>query len=138
VRVALDTNILVYAEGVDGPVRKAATLGALQHLDGEDVFVPVQVLGEFFAVLTRKLRWDQARAQRAVALWCERTTPVPTTEAVLAAAMDLATRHRLQSWDAVVLAAAAQAECRLLLSEDMQDGFTWRGVTVRNPFAAPG
>ncbi|WP_205963481.1 PIN domain-containing protein [Roseicella aquatilis] len=33
---------------------------------------------------------------------------------------------------------AAEAECRLLLSEDIQDGFTWRGVTVRNPFAAPG
>jgi hypothetical protein len=25
---------------------------------------------------------------------------------------------------------------RLLLSEDLQDGFTWRGVTVTNPFAA--
>jgi predicted nucleic acid-binding protein len=35
-----------------------------------------------------------------------------------------------------MLAAAAQAGCRLLLSEDMQDGFTWRGVTIRNPFAA--
>jgi predicted nucleic acid-binding protein len=36
-----------------------------------------------------------------------------------------------------MLAAAAQADCRLLLSEDMQDGFTWRSVTVRNPFATP-
>jgi predicted nucleic acid-binding protein len=35
-----------------------------------------------------------------------------------------------------VLAASAEAECRLLLSEDLQEGFTWRGVTVTNPFAA--
>jgi predicted nucleic acid-binding protein len=36
----------------------------------------------------------------------------------------------------VIFAAAAASGCRLLLSEDMQDGFTWRGVTVANPFAA--
>ena len=48
--------------------------------------------------------------------------------------MELATSHQLSLWDAIMLAAAAQAGCRLLLSEDMQDGFTWRGVTVRNPF----
>ncbi len=29
---------------------------------------------------------------------------------------------------------ARAADCTLLLTEDMQDGFTWRGVTVRNPF----
>lgn len=51
-------------------------------------------------------------------------------------AMEVATAHRLAFWDAVMLAAAAQANCRILLSEGLQDGFTWRGVTVRNPFAA--
>lgn len=47
-------------------------------------------------------------------------------------AMDLASNHDLTIWDSVALAASAQAECRLLLSEDLQDGFTWRGVTVTN------
>jgi hypothetical protein len=50
-------------------------------------------------------------------------------------AMDLACNHDLTIWDSVVLAASAEAECRLLLSEDLQEGFTWRGVTVTNPFA---
>jgi len=59
---------------------------------------------------------------------------VPTTQAVMPEAMKIATSHRLGLWDSVMLAAAAQAECRLLLSENMQDGFTWRGVSVRNPF----
>jgi predicted nucleic acid-binding protein len=35
-----------------------------------------------------------------------------------------------------MLAVAAEGSCRLLLSEDLQDGFSWRGVTVANPFAA--
>ncbi|HEV2396631.1 MAG TPA: hypothetical protein VGS27_06805 [Candidatus Sulfotelmatobacter sp.] len=36
----------------------------------------------------------------------------------------------------MILSAAAAGSCRLLLSEDLQDGFTWNGVTVVNPFAA--
>jgi predicted nucleic acid-binding protein len=53
----------------------------------------------------------------------------------MVAAADLAVDHKLSIWDAVIMAAAAEAGCRLLLSEDLQEGFTWRGVTVANPFA---
>jgi predicted nucleic acid-binding protein len=49
-------------------------------------------------------------------------------------ATDLATDHHFGVWDAVILSASAEAGCRLLLSEDLQEGFTWRGVTVTNPF----
>ena len=51
------------------------------------------------------------------------------------AAADLATHHQLSTWDSVILSAAAESGCRLLLTEDMQEGFTWKGVTVTNPFA---
>ena len=51
------------------------------------------------------------------------------------AAADLAIDHQLSIWDSVVLFAAAESGCRLLLTEDMQEGFTWKGVTVTNPFA---
>jgi predicted nucleic acid-binding protein len=49
--------------------------------------------------------------------------------------MNLATERQLGIWDAIVLCAAADAGCRLVLSEDLQEGFTWGGVTVVNPFA---
>ena len=39
-------------------------------------------------------------------------------------------------WDAVILSAASRSGCRLLLSEDLQKGFTWAGVAVVNPFAS--
>lgn len=51
-------------------------------------------------------------------------------------AADLAADHQLSTWDAVVLSTASEAGCRLLLSEDLQDGFTLGGVTVTNPFAS--
>jgi predicted nucleic acid-binding protein len=50
--------------------------------------------------------------------------------------MDLSADHGLSIWDAVILSAAAAAGCRLLLSEDMHEGFTGSGVTVTDPFAA--
>jgi predicted nucleic acid-binding protein len=43
--------------------------------------------------------------------------------------------HGMQVFDAIILATAAQAERPLLLSEDFEDGFVWRGVTVANSFA---
>jgi predicted nucleic acid-binding protein len=60
---------------------------------------------------------------------------IPTSAGVLEDAFSLAQAHGLAAWDAVIVAAAAQAGCRYLLSEDMHDGFSWRGVTVANPFA---
>jgi hypothetical protein len=50
--------------------------------------------------------------------------------------MDLAVDHHLSVWDAVIVAAAAEAGYRLVLSEEMQEGFTWRGLTIVNPLAA--
>src|SRR6266571_5146043 len=59
---------------------------------------------------------------------------IETSENVLVGAAELAVRHRFSFWDGVVLASAAEGGCRLLLSEDLQEGFTWNGVTVSNPF----
>jgi predicted nucleic acid-binding protein len=70
-----------------------------------------------------------------VLYWRNAYPVVETSTAVFDVAADLATDFRLPIWDAVILAAASEAACRLLLSEDLQDGFTWGGVTVVNPFA---
>lgn len=133
--VAVDSNILAYAEGVNGSRNKAAALALLQALPPESTLVPVQALGELFTVLVRKAGKSRADAAAAVLSWGDAFPPVETSNDVLLAATDLADAHQLSLWDAVMLSAAADARCRLLLSEDLQDGFTWRGVTVANPFA---
>lgn len=43
----------------------------------------------------------------------------------------------LSFWDALILSMVAENQCRLLLSENLQHGFTWRGVTVVNPYQQP-
>lgn len=133
--VAVDSNILAYAEGVNGLQNKAAALALLEALPPESTLVPVQALGELFAVLVRKAKKSRADAAAAVLSWGDAFPLIETSNDVLLAATDLAQAHQLSLWDAVMLSAAADARCRLLLSEDLQDGFTWRGVTVTNPFA---
>jgi predicted nucleic acid-binding protein len=93
------------------------------------------VLGELYRVLTGKAGWARSRAASAVLSWGDAFPLIDTSNDVMLAAADLAGAHQLGIWDAVVLSAAADARCRLMLSEDLQDGFTWRGVTVVNPFA---
>lgn len=135
-RVALDTNILAYAEGIDGAARKAAAITLTQRLPPGSVVLPVQTLGELFNVLVRKAGWGRAGAAAAILGWRDAFPVADTSAAVMVAAADLATDHHLGIWDFVILAAAAAAGCRLLLSEDLQDGFTWAGVTVANPFSS--
>jgi predicted nucleic acid-binding protein len=137
VRIALDTNILAYAEGVNGEQRQAEALAILAPLEDEEVVIPVQVLGELFHVLVRKARRDARTAHGIVAFWGSRAELAETTTTVLDAALELAATHRLAVWDAVILAAAAEAGCDTLLTEDLNPGFTWRGCVVRNPFS-PG
>jgi predicted nucleic acid-binding protein len=133
---ALDTNILVYVEGVNGAGRETASRTLIDQLPEDQTLIPVQALGELYNVLTRKSAWPSERAWLAVAAWRDSFALAPTTEAAMVAAIGLATEHRLSIWDSVMISVAAENDCRLLLSEDLQDGFSWRGVTIANPFAA--
>ena len=135
ISVAIDTNILAYAEDTNGPEKKRAALDILDKLPSETTLIPVQVLGELFNVLVKKARWARRDAERAVLTWGDAFPLIETSSSISLAAMMLANAHQLGIWDAVILSAAADAGCRLLLSEDLQEGFTWSGVTVTNPFS---
>ena len=135
-RVALDTNILAHAEGVNGAAMKRTALELIERLPQGAVFLPVQTLGELFSLLVRKAQRTPAEARKAILSWKDAFSLIETSSEVLIAAADLATDHKLSIWDSVVLSAAAEAGCRFLLSKDLQEGFTWRGVTIANPFAS--
>ena len=136
-RVALDTNILAYAEGIGDAARQQASLGLMRRLPPSLVVIPAQCLGELFRVLTGKARRDNASAQEAVLEWADAYATADSTWTAFQAAMDAAANHNLQLWDALILAVAAEQRCRLLLSEDMQHAFTWHGVTIVNPYLEP-
>ena len=133
-RVAFDTNVLAYAEGINDLARRNAAIEIIRALAVDDTFLPVQVVGELFRVL-RRAKYSPAEARSAVLRWQDTFPLIETSPSVLRTAIDLATDHDFSIWDAIIISAAAEAGCRLLLSEDLHDGFTWSGVTVANPFA---
>ena len=135
-RIALDTNVLAYAAGVNGQGRQRAALELLGKLSESETFLPVQALGELFRVLVRKAKISPRLARTTIIRYRDTYALIETSPAVLMAATDLAVDHKIGIWDGVMFAAAAETGCRLLLSEDLQEGFTWGGVTVVNPFAA--
>jgi predicted nucleic acid-binding protein len=133
--VALDTNVLVSAAGLDGMQMRERALAITARLLPESTLIPVQALGELYATLMRKGGRSRAQARDAVLKWGDAFPLIETSSMVQLMAMELSVSHQLSPWDAVILSAAADASCRLLLSEDLQNGFTWSGVTVTNPFA---
>ena len=97
--------------------------------------VPVQVCLELHHMLVRKRSLKRSEAAAVVDELVAGAMLIASDQTVLAAAFKLAVRHQLQTYDAVILAAAARAGCDILYSEDMQHGFEWSGVQVINPFA---
>lgn len=136
-RVALDTNILAYAEGLGDAARCTAARQLIERLPSDQALLPAQTLGELFRVLTAKARRTPAQARDAVLSWADTFEVADSTWPAFQSAFDLTADHQLPMWDALILAVTAEQRCRLLLSEDFQDGFTWGGVTVVNPFASP-
>lgn len=136
-RIALDTNLLVYAEGLNGAERQKQVHHLLSGLADAQIVLPVQVLGELFAVLIRKGGWPPARARDTVLAWKDSFETIETSHEIATSAFDLCVDHNFAPWDAIIMTAAAHSGCRFILTEDMQDGFTWAGVTIANPFAAP-
>jgi len=133
-RVALDTNVLAYAEGLGDDVRCQLASDLIAKLNPINSLVPVQVLGELSRVLTIKLNKSSADARELLLSWSDAVVVADTTWTAFQSAMDLTVDHQISMWDALIMSVAAENKCRLLISEDFQNGFTWRGVTVVNPF----
>jgi predicted nucleic acid-binding protein len=133
--VALDSNVLLYAElepDSDKGVRAADVILRTARMQG---IIPVQALGEFLRVVQRRAPARYGEAVRQTGRYAALFSTSATTEAVLQAAAVLAERTRIQLWDAVIVEAARAAGAHTLLSEDLQDGQQLGGVLVRNPFA---
>lgn len=139
--VALDSNILAYLAGVDRHPDDAAKVErVIEVVDRLVAAVPVvasaQAIGELYIVLRRNGD-DALRAKQRIDLFETSFSIAHTKWSTLHGALELVIAHKLQFWDSVIVSAAAEAGCAMLLSEDMQSGFTWRGTTVINPLSSP-
>jgi predicted nucleic acid-binding protein len=133
-RSFFDSNVLVYTDDHDAPRKQARSLEVVERarLEGRGV-VSTQVLQEYFAAATRKLRVPPEIARRKVELFARFDLVLIDLPDILGA-IDLHRLHRLAFWDALVLRAATRAGCGELLSEDFPHGSLIDGVRIVNPF----
>jgi predicted nucleic acid-binding protein len=135
--IALDTNILVYAEmraaSVEDTNKSMLAQKIIARLDVEPV-VPLQVLGEFYTVIVNRYRLSRAAAREHVQKWRAFGHTPATNDTAFDTALDLSALHNLPFYDALILSVASEARCTILLSEDFQHGFSWGGVKVLSPF----
>jgi len=96
----------------------------------------LQSLSEFYAVVTRKRTMPAADAAAQVADWLSFFPSIAVSATCIRAALADAVAGRASYWDALLVATAAEAGCRLILTEDLADGTTLGGVAIHNPFAA--
>lgn len=124
-----DTNILVYI--VSDDPKKFPAAACLR----QGGVVSVQVLNEFVHVVRRKLRHDWNTIELALKYFhIALDDIIPLTAQLHAAALLLARDHGLTIYDALIVAAAMEAGCDTLFSEDMQHGRVFGRVTIKNPF----
>ena len=134
--VFVDTNVLIYAlDEADRRKQEAARTWRAELWKSRRGRISFQVLQEFYVNVTRK--WpaarEEARAEvRDLLSW----KPLALDAAVLERGWKIQDRYKLPFWDALIVAAAKQAACGYLLTEDLQAGQEIDGVTVVNPFQA--
>lgn len=126
-----DTNVLVYAAGKNDPrANKAEAL-----LAGGGI-ISVQCLNEFVAVARGKLAmpWQDVKEfLDIIQLLCPK--PVPISLETHKAALSLAQKYGFSIYDALIASTALEAGCKILYSEDFQNGqIIDRKLTVKNPF----
>jgi predicted nucleic acid-binding protein len=132
----LDTNILVYAHK-EGDYRTEIA----RQLLFEGGVIGAQVLNEFASVARAKLGFTWPKVQEAVdniLILCP--NPRALNVATHLRALGLSKRFGFSIWDGLIVAAAIEAKCSTLLTEDLQHGQVVEGVRIENPFlrtAAP-
>ena len=135
-RSFVDTNVLVYAEASDAPLKQRAALTLLKGLYEEGLGVlSTQVLQEYCNVALKKLKLPAQYVRSQLDLY-EQFEVVQVTPAIIHAGLDIHQTRSVSFFDAIVLASAHAAVCNVLWTEDMNAGEVIHGVSIANPFSA--
>jgi predicted nucleic acid-binding protein len=133
-RCFVDSNVLVYSDDRrEGPKQERARDLIREVMKAGTGVLSLQVLQEYFSISTKKLGISADGARKRIELFSEFDVVVLGFQDLLAA-IDLHRLHQFSIWDALVIRAALNAGCRILYSEDLQDGRRIDGLEIINPF----
>lgn len=137
VRYFLDTNIFVYSldRTVPAKARRAATL-IRDGLENGNGIVSYQVVQEFFNVAFRRFAQPMSAfaAEEYLNTIFRPLLVVHSSPALFISALQVYAQHHLSWYDSLIVAAAQEAGCSVLYSEDMQHGQRVNHLRIEDPF----
>jgi predicted nucleic acid-binding protein len=136
-RFFLDTNIFVYSVDKSSPAKqKLATQLVREAIATGKGIVSYQVVQEFFSVALKGFAQVMSvpEAEHYLATIFHSMLAVQSSQALVADALRLYERYRLSWYDSLIIAAALEAQCGVLYSEDMRHGQTFSDLRIDNPF----
>ena len=135
-KVFLDSNIIVYAYDMHEPEKLVKAQSLLKSwIIQESAVVSSQVLGEFFVVVTQRIK-EPLSVDEAMEI-IEVLSVLPVAEIDLPLVKRAIETHKVYGisyWDSLIVAAAERTGCHKLVSEDLNDGQEYNGIVVENPF----
>lgn len=133
-KVFFDTNVLAYACDQDSPSKRKKARELLRVAANEmNGCVSTQVIQEFYVVVTGKMGVDPLNAKQIIQSFSHFELGTIDLDD-LNKAIDGNILWRMSFWDALILVIAGKLNCDTLYSEDLNNGQTFDGVTVVNPF----
>jgi len=136
-RYFLDTNIFAYAAHPAPSSKTKIALRLIENgLDSGNGTVSYQVVQEFFSLAFRKFPKPMSafEAEEYLNTVFRPLLAVHSSPALYVAALQLYGRHHFSWYDSLIVAAAQQADCSILYTEDLQHDFVVDGMRIRDPF----
>lgn len=137
-KVFFDTNILVYTIDKLDLDKHNESRDLVRRISSDHLpVISTQVLQEFYNAATSKLKIDKIVAKNV--LHSYRNMEIVSADLTLIEqAVDISVLFQLSFWDSLIVAAAEQANCSHIFTEDLNDGQKIRGIKIVNPFKNPG
>jgi len=135
----IDTNIIVYA--FDQSTPQKAHIAKRIITDGvadKQTITSYQVVQEFINVALKGFRIapDSSDLESFLITALFPMAAVPTSPSLIMSALRLQRGHPFSWFESMIVAAALEADCRVLYSEDLQRGQRFGNLIVENPFLA--
>ncbi len=133
----IDTNIFVYSFDLEDTIKreKAREIVKSALIDGRG-FISIQVIQEFYNVATRKFKTPMnvlAAKEYLEKVFRQLNVYYPGFE-FISTGLDISATTKYSFYDSLIISAAINSNCAVLVTEDMQHGQKIQGLTIENPF----
>lgn len=134
-KIALDSNVLIYSHSLDCESKRFIARSFFK----ERPVISSQVIAEYLNVMRREFKIEKQALMHLCSSWLEECAVQPVVLSTIKLAQYLIKRYDFQIFDGIIVAAALEANCNVIYSEDMQHGQIIEStLKIINPFVDLG